>query len=63
MEITLKIINSIEISSGGVTEVEVGEGVEDECGGVGCVWDGSVGEAVVAGFAEVHLGGFISEFS
>jgi len=46
-----------------VTEVEVGEGVEDECGGVGCVWDGSVGEAVVAGFAEVHLGGFISEFS
>ena len=46
-----------------MAEVEVGECVEDEGSEVGCVWDGSVGESVVAGFAEVHLGGFISEFS
>ena len=45
-----------------MAEVEVGEAVEDECGGVSCVWDGAVGEAMAAGFAEVHLGGFVFKF-
>jgi len=34
LEITLKIINSIEISSGGVAYVEVGDGMEDEGSGI-----------------------------
>jgi hypothetical protein len=46
-----------------VAEVEVGECVEDECGGVGCVRDGAVGETIFTRFTEIDLCGIIFEFS
>ena len=38
-----------------MAEVEVGECVEDECGGVGGVLDGAVGEGILTCFALVDL--------